>query len=120
LGAGTTDFQVEFDIILTNSGSTASDLMGVDDSLAVVVSTDDGTTWSTSNILQTWVDGNQPLNTRQYVELSLAGYTGVVKIGFYAASSISNTDYDISIDNFSVDTLSTCPFPSSLLIDSIT
>ena len=120
LGTGTTAYQVSFDIALTAYASTSSSSLGTDDTVAIVISTDNGVTWSQSNILQQWVTGSEPSNTGDYVAIDLSAYTGVVKFGFYAASSASNADTDLSIDNFLVDPLPTCPQPSGLSTSNLT
>src|SRR5690606_21462634 len=105
LGTGANPQQVEFDVILTDYTGTGPDIMGPDDSLAVVISTDNGATWSTANILKVWTAGNQPSNSGVDIKLSLAGYSGVVRNGFYAASNVSNTDYNVYTDNFELSFL---------------
>ncbi len=102
LGAGGTDYLLSFDVAVTDYNNTSVGPLGPDDTLAVVISTDNGVTWNTGNILRMWGMGTEPSNTGDYVGINLAGYTGVVKFGFYAASSVSNADNDIFIDNFSV------------------
>jgi len=73
-----------------------------DDSVALVVSYNDGLTWSTTDILQLFDTGNAPSNTGDHIVYTLRNQTGVVKFGFYAASSVSNEDNDWFIDNFSI------------------
>lgn len=114
LGAGTIGYQVAFDIALTNFGNTSATVFGADDTLAIVISTDNGVTWSQANILQVWGAGTEPSNTGDYVIIDLSAYTGIVKFGFYAASSVSNEDNDLSIDNFVVEPIPTCPKPLNL------
>ena len=105
LGDGSVPYQVEFDAALTDYASTSSDAMGSDDTLAFVISTDFGQTWTSANILRNYVSGDEPTNagSREFIDLS--AYTGVVKFGFYAASTVSNADYDVHIDNFLVTNL---------------
>ena len=105
LGDGSVPYQVEFDVALTNYASTGPDNMGVDDTLAFVISTDYGATWSSANALRVWQAGDQPANAGERVFFDLSAYTGVVKFGFYGASSVSNADYDVHIDNFLVTNL---------------
>ena len=45
------NLQVEFDAAITDFANTAQGYLGSDDTLAVVISTDNGNTWSDSNIL---------------------------------------------------------------------
>jgi hypothetical protein len=127
LGTGTTPYQVEFDVAITdyfNSSvpSAAGGLMGPDDKLVLVISTDNGVTWSDTNILAQWDTANMPSNTGDYFyyDLTAAGYTGKVRFGLYAESSVSNEDNDAFIDNFAVVQVPTCPRPLNLTFDSAT
>ena len=105
LGDGSIPYQVEYDVALTDYSSTSTDAMGADDTLALVISTDFGQTWSSANILRAYVSGDEPSNAGNREFIDLTGYTGIVKFGFYAASTVSNTDYDVHIDNFLVTDL---------------
>ncbi len=120
LGTVATSYQLEFDAGLTDFIGSGADLMGPDDTLAVVISLDSGDTWSTANILKLYTAGNQPSNIGENIVIDLSAYTGKVKIGFYAASTVTNADYNVYIDNFSIDTLATCPKPSALATSNIT
>ncbi|MEN9001799.1 MAG: choice-of-anchor J domain-containing protein, partial [Flavobacteriales bacterium] len=62
LGDGSIPYQVEYDVALTDYSSTGPDAMGVDDTLALVISTDFGQTWSSANILRNYVSGDEPSN----------------------------------------------------------
>lgn len=105
LGTGTPAKQVEFNLALTTFAATTSNTLGVDDTLAVVVSTDNGVTWSSANIVKTYTSSNLISNTGQIEKVSLAGYSGLVRIGFYSASSISNADNDVFIDDVRITDL---------------
>ncbi|WP_158276124.1 fibronectin type III domain-containing protein [Brumimicrobium oceani] len=111
---GTGAYQIQFDIGLTDYSGSGTDLMSIDDTMAVVISTDAGVTWSKSNILKLYTEGDQPSNAGETVTLDLSAYSGIVKIGFYGRSSVSNTDYNVYIDNFVVENFSTCAKPGSL------
>ncbi|WP_264792805.1 fibronectin type III domain-containing protein [Aureispira anguillae] len=120
LGTAATSYQLEFDIAFTDYASTSTGTLGADDTIAVVISTDNGATWEKANILQHWLAGGEPSNTGDHIVIGLASYTGVVKFGFYAASSVSNTDNDVFIDNFLVTNLASCAAPSALTASNIT
>lgn len=120
LGNGSSQFQIEFDLGLTDFSGSGPDVMSADDTLSVVISTDNGATWSSSNVLRLYDANNQPANAGQHVVISLAAYTGNVKIGFYGTSTISNTDYNVYVDNFEVAPLASCPAPSSQFVSSVT
>ena len=120
LGTVATDYQLEFDIALTDFGSTASTVLGSDDTIAVVISTDNGLTWENANILQAWVVGSEPSHTGDHIVLNLSAYTGMVKFGFYTVSTVSNEDNDVFIDNFLVTNLANCAAPNALAANNIT
>ncbi|MCJ8291814.1 MAG: T9SS type A sorting domain-containing protein [Crocinitomicaceae bacterium] len=99
-------FQLEYDVILTAYASSAATTMDADDSLAVVISTDNGATWSNTNILTAYTSGSEPSNTGERAYIDLSTYSGTVKFGFYATSTQNLTvDNDIFIDNFLVTDL---------------
>lgn len=99
-------FQLEYDIALTDYASTQATTMDADDSLAVVISTDNGATWSSANILQVYTAGSEPLATGERAYIDLSAYSGVVKFGFYATSTQNLVvDNDMFIDSFKVTNL---------------
>ncbi|UPQ80769.1 GEVED domain-containing protein [Flavobacterium azooxidireducens] len=109
LGTGG-EYQLEFDLALTAFGATTPATLGVDDKFAVVISTDNGVTWSNANILQQWTSATPiPNGLGTHVIISLASYTGTVRIGFYGESTISNVDNDLFIDNVVVSTIPVLP-----------
>ncbi len=115
LGDGTTDYQLEFDVAFTDyANSNPPESVGDDDKFAVVISTDGGTTWTSANALQQWTNSSTPTlasisNTGTHVTISLASYSGLVKIGFYGESTTTNADNDLSIDNFEIREIPTSP-----------
>lgn len=125
LGDGTIPYQLELDVAVTNWLSTAADAMGADDSVKVVISTDNGQTWNNSNAIYTFtVADNIPNGAGAHYVINLSGYTGVVRFGFYAESTSSNQDYDFFIDNIEVVAVPPCPaatFPSATVygLDSV-
>lgn len=96
------DYTIEFDLALTKWNNTSSQTLGVDDTLAVVVSTDNGTTWSKDNIIKVYTSEDAISNTGQHEMIPLGNYSGDIKIGFYARSSVSNEDNNVYIDNFQI------------------
>ncbi|MBI9068299.1 MAG: choice-of-anchor J domain-containing protein [Salinivirgaceae bacterium] len=94
--------QIEFDLALTPYTGTASANLGSDDKFAVVISTDDGTTWSSTNILIEYGDGDAISNTGDHISINLSAYTGIVKIGFYGESTVTGGDINVFIDNFEI------------------
>ncbi|GMU84946.1 MAG: hypothetical protein AMXMBFR48_01880 [Ignavibacteriales bacterium] len=102
LGSNSPVKQIEYNLALTNFGGTNAVSLGVDDTLAVVISTDNGVTWSPANIIKLYNSSSVISNTGQAEKVSLAGYTGVIRVGFYASSTVSNADNDAFIDDFKV------------------
>lgn len=115
LGTGTA-YQLEFDVALTDFGNTAATSFDADDTAAVVISTDNGMTWSDANVLQMWTAGNEPSATGDRIVIDLSAYSGVIKIGFYTKSSTSGQDNDFFIDNFAILPLASA---SDLVINEI-
>ena len=116
-----TNLQVEFDAAMADWNTTNQGYFGSDDSLALVISIDNGQTWLKSNII--WLqDANDTLDiSGEHFTLPLTGYSGYVKFGFYAGSAIDDTeDNDWFIDNFEVRTPRPCSSPSALTADGIT
>ena len=112
----TIDYLLEFDVALTDFGTTGSpDLNGIDDKFAVVISTDNGTTWTSANTLALWDNAgsgyvyNNLTPAGTHVSISLASYTGQIKIGFYGESTVSNADNDLFIDNVIINELASEP-----------
>jgi hypothetical protein len=99
-------FQLEYDVALTTFSGTAATTMDADDSLAIVISTDNGATWSNANILQSYTDGTEPSNTGQHEYIDLSSYSGVVRFGLYGKSTNNlAVDNNAYIDNFEVKAL---------------
>ncbi|MBN2777206.1 MAG: hypothetical protein JXR36_06175 [Bacteroidales bacterium] len=121
LGDGSINYQLEFDLALTAWWSTSpADTDGTDDKFAVVISTDDGATWTSANTLMLWDNAGSPnvynniSTTGEHITIDLTSFTGTVKIGLYGESTVSNADNDLFIDNFKVIEIPTCPQPISL------
>ncbi len=115
LGTGTA-YQLEFDVMLTAYASASSATLGTDDTLRVVISTDNGITWSKANTLLTLTSTSNILNgAGTHYVVSLAAYSGPIQVGFYAESTLSNADNDIYIDNIQIRIPPSCPDPSGLV-----
>ena len=120
LGDGSINYLLEFDVAFTEYNQSIKANVGSDDSLVVVISTDNGITWSKNNILMVFDEFNNPLPTGEHVYIDLSNYTDEIKIGFYATSTISNEDIDVYIDNFKIDEKPDCIIPTGLFEDNIT
>ncbi len=127
LGDGSVDYQLRFDLALTKwNATTAPDLTGTDDKFAVVISTDNGLTWSSANTLRLWDNAgsvyvyNSITLTGELVTIDLSAYSGIVRFGFYGESTISNADNDLFVDNFKVQLPPTYGNVSGILSDCYT
>ncbi|MBI9030837.1 choice-of-anchor J domain-containing protein [bacterium] len=95
---------MNFDLGLTQHDLNMPTPFGINDYIAVVISTDNGVTWSNANILHEWVDVNNEEDliypTGRNYSISLEDYSGLIRIGFYAErSSGYEPDNDLFIDN---------------------
>ncbi|HCQ16987.1 MAG TPA: hypothetical protein DIU20_12030, partial [Cryomorphaceae bacterium] len=111
LGTGTI-YQLEFDASLTQYNNANSAALAADDSIFVIISTDNGQTWSQANTLLSF-DQSTPIpngNGSHYV-VSLAPYSGTIKIGFYGESTTSNVDNDFFVDNVQIRVPPLCQTP---------
>lgn len=106
---------LKFDVSLTNyeSGDPASGTARSDDKFMVIISDDGGLTWSQTNATVWSNDGtgnhvmNDITNGVNQIIIPLENYAGkIVKIAFYAESTVgsgsSDADIDLHIDNIEV------------------
>lgn len=107
--------QLVFDLGLTFWNTTApAGTTGVDDRFAVVISTDDGVTWTDANALAIWDNAgstnvyNNISNTGETIILDLSAYSGNVRFGFYGESTVANADNNVYVDNVQVRTTPNC------------
>lgn len=113
-------YRVKFDYGLTSYNATSSNVMGSDDVVQFVVSTNGGTTWS---VLQTWDVNNSPSNTLNTYVFDLTGYTGNnVKFAMFGSDgTVDDTpDYDFFVDNFIVESIPACDIPLTVAANSVT
>ncbi len=96
------DYVLSMDMALTQYGNNEPGALGEDDFFAVVISPDNGYTWSSNHVLQQWIAGDEITNTPQNEEVSISGYSGLVRIGFYGQSLVANEDVDLFIDNLDI------------------
>ena len=122
------DAQLTFDLALTAySGTTAAPATtGTDDKFIVLVSTDNGETWT---ILREWSNAegaeyvyNNIAHTAEGepVVINLSAYDGQnVMIAFYGESTVTNADNNLHIDNVSIDLVPTCLKPTNFAVADI-
>lgn len=122
---GSNPTMLSFDLALTAWNHEYQPyLNGIDDKFMVIISTDNGATWSQANAT-IWNNTGSPnvynniSNTAQEINIDLSAYVNQsIKIAFYGESTINNADNDIHIDNINVDLIPTCPRPIVLLDSS--
>ena len=118
-----------FDLALTTWNGTSAITVGnqPDDKFMVIVSTDDGATWSAANAV-VWSNDNTGnfvydsiSTTGQEISISLADYANqTVKIAFYGESTVTNGDNDLHIDNVMVYSATSCTKPTNLSVSAVT
>ena len=113
LGDGSINYQLEFDaLVIPWTGTTPVASMG-EKFVKVIVSTDGGITWSETNAIRTYDNNNIPAQMVSEA-IQLDGYTGIVKIGFYAYSNTTANDFRFYIDNWQVSETPSCISPSGV------
>lgn len=120
-----TEAQLSFDVALTDYNAAALPDVNGDtnnsQAFMVIVSTDDGNTWSANNATIWQNEGGDytfaslASTTYQHQTIDLTPYVGnTIKIAFYTQSLWSGGDNDLHIDNIAVTEASpsTCPTPT--------
>ncbi|WMI68774.1 fibronectin type III domain-containing protein [Mangrovimonas sp. YM274] len=108
-------FQVELDLAIMQFGSsTTAGTLGSDDEVQLLITTDSGATWTP---ILTWDNTTvNPVGGDHFI-YNLSDYSGmIVQFGIWASegSVDDTTDNDVSVDNFEVRAVPTCPEPSGL------
>ena len=119
LGAGGNK-QMEFDLAFTTFSGTTASTLGSDDKFVVLISTDDGATWTSANTLREWNSGTPISNTGEHIIIDLSAYTGVVKFAFYGESTVSGGDNNVYVDNFEIKIIPACAKPLNVNASAIT
>ena len=120
LSTGT--FNLEFlvgETDFANSGANEDGGMSTtDDEVQVLITSDGGTTWQN---ITTYNAANTPALTGQLESFSLAAYSGVVQIAFWASEGIVNdaADYDFFIDDVAI-VVAPCEAPTNITVTNIT
>lgn len=113
------DYFLSFDYALTQYGNNNPANFGIDDRFCVVVSPDNGITWSSSDVVLEFNNSNDILNTTQNIEIPLEGYSGMIRFGLYGESLRSNEDVDFFVDNIQVTMTDFVPEPPQNLTYNI-
>src|SRR5690554_3656563 len=119
LGDGSIPYQLEYDVSITPYTGVAPVTDMGEKFVKVVISTDGGDTWSSSNVLHTYDNSDIPDGGREDI-INLTGYTGIVKFAFDAHSTATTNDTKFYIDNWRVVPVPTCPKPTFLGVSDIT
>ena len=93
---------LEFDVAFTKNGNTQQAFLETDDKFIVVISTDNGTTWNSANILRQWVYPTLIPSGGQHIVIPIIGYSGLVRIGFYVRSLTYTTLTNLFVDNVQI------------------
>ena len=125
-------YQFSFDIAAHDYSNSNATTFEDDDKIAVVISTDNGLTWSSANaVIFANADADTEHNltdittslsrkTISLVDATGAPLAGRIKIGIYASTLYGDSDLNLFLDNFEVNLegeTSPCVQPSSLLIE---
>lgn len=89
----------------------------------IIVSTDGGATWNVANTIKTYTGAATYSNTGVTETISLAGYSGVVRIAFVSTTSSTTPDIDFHVDDFQVEAAPACtgtPTPGNTIASSST
>ncbi len=121
------DFNLVFKLAATGYNSGNPTVPGSDDEFIVIVSTDDGATWTEANATK-WGTGDgydyqfsEVSNTGDEITVPLSAYkNGTVKIAFYGASYQSNADFDVHVGDVSIEVASSCAKVTGLNVAGIT
>ena len=121
------NIQLTFDMALSKSSTSYTAITKgnqPDDKFAVLVTTDNGESWS---VLRQWTNDSTaqyvyddiPLNEAEYA-INLSGFNGPIRLAFYGESTVSNGDNYLHIDNLLIDTIPACPKSTGLHIEALT
>ncbi|MGX1024954.1 fibronectin type III domain-containing protein [Psychroflexus sp. MBR-150] len=102
-----------------NGNAPEGNGMGSDDEVQVLISEDDGLTWTE---LRTYNQSDFPSETGDVEVIDLSSFNGTVKFAFWGTEgTVDDTeDYDFFIDEFEVKVAPTCFDPNSLEVLSVT
>ncbi|MSP65519.1 MAG: T9SS type A sorting domain-containing protein [Flavobacteriaceae bacterium] len=110
----------EWNMGLTLASGAQAAVMGSDDTLFVLISTNNGSTWNRSQALAKYHRNSSLSPFGGTYSVNLSAYTGLVKIAFYlesltnSSSQIGTVNYDLFIDNTALKATAT-PCPAAAL-----
>jgi hypothetical protein len=94
--------KVEFDIALTSFSSPVQGIFEPDDTVVLVISRDNGATWSYSNIIALFDSSNSPSAIGDHIEIDLTNESGLVKFAFMVSSPTQLAPTRVFFENFNV------------------
>lgn len=95
--------KLRYKVAATSYNGTGTVTMSAEDTVFVLISTDNGATWNTNTgRLTFYTNTNTPLAAGQTDKFSLDGYSGNVKFAFYAQGTGNSPDMDTHIDEFEI------------------
>ncbi|PCJ00860.1 MAG: hypothetical protein COB15_01950 [Flavobacteriales bacterium] len=100
---------------VTTWNGTAAINMGSDDTVQVLLSIDEGLTWST---IHSWDVNNQPTNTGSFTSIDLSAYTGTNnQFAIWTTEGVIDDleDFDFHINDFEIRIPPTCIPPTTLM-----
>lgn len=125
-------YELSLDVLARKTMDDVAPAPAPDDKFVVLVSTDNGISWTTSNAIiytdsdadttRDFADFNQT-PTRVKFKLENAegvAYSGFVRFAFYVESTQSNGSNYVFIDNIAVNQWSDCETPINLSVNNIT
>ena len=94
-------------------------MVTTDDEVQVLITTDGGTTWQN---ITTYDSTNPATLTGQLESFSLAAYTGIIQIAFWASDGVvdDSADYDFFIEDVAVVSVVACNVPTVINVTNIT
>jgi Secretion system C-terminal sorting domain/Fibronectin type III domain/Right handed beta helix region/Carbohydrate-binding module 48 (Isoamylase N-terminal domain) len=113
-------YQIEYDIALRTWNATTNNKLGVDDTLALVVSFNNGATWEKSNMFKVYSSADSAVMSGSHVTIPVpTAWKGQsIRFGWYSQSTVANSDNDIFVDNFEVKDNATCPITATPTVTS--
>jgi hypothetical protein len=115
-------YQIEYDLALTAYAATTAATMGVDDTLALVVSLDNGLTWNLSNTVMAYNAASTitPAGSHVIIPIPASWKGNTIKLGWYSQSTVGNADNDVFVDNFEIKDNATCPITAVPTVPAVT
>lgn len=113
------DYQLDFELAMMDYATTVTSAIGSDDSLKLLVTMDNGSSWQT---VQSWNNNYVPQAGGELIQIDLTPYSGAsIQFAFWATEGLvdDNEDVDVSIDNFYIYDIATCPAPSALTVTNV-